>query len=103
MLLSSLPPAPVWKSAGPGGIGQKYETLRPMLQETLKSLGFNAGEIAARSFMSLEDDAIGIWKRTCDDGQLLSVVCFATPEVLGGLQELSSKGTLILVSHSREH
>ena len=70
-----------------------------MLQETLKSLGFNAGEIAARSFMSLEDDAIGIWKRTCDDGQLLSVVCFATPEVLGGLQELSSKGTLILVNH----
>merc|ERR1711998_719309 len=83
----------------PGGIGQKYETVRPMLQPTLKSLGFSAEEIATRKFMSLEDDAIGIWQRTGGDGKLMSVVCFATPEVLGGLQDLAAKGTLILVNH----
>ncbi len=70
----------------PGGIGQKYETLRSMLPPTLKALGFSAEEIAARQFMSLDVDGIGIWRRTGDDGKLLSVVCFATPEVLGGLQ-----------------
>ena len=83
----------------PGGIGQKYETLRPMLAETLRSLGFSAEQIASREFMSLEDDAIGIWQRTEEDGSQLSVVVFATPEVLGGLQELAAKGTLILVNH----
>jgi hypothetical protein len=70
----------------PGGIGQKYETLRSMLPPTLKALGFSAEEIAARQFMSLDVDGIGIWRRTGDDGKLLSVVCFATPEVLGALQ-----------------
>ena len=70
----------------PGGIGQKYETLRPMLQETLRSLEFTDEQIKSRKFMSLEDDAIGIWERTGDDGKQTSVVCFATPEVLGQLQ-----------------
>ena len=60
----------------PGGIGLKswYETLRTMLQPTLKSLGFGAEEITTRRFMSLEDDAIAIWQRTGDDGKLMSVV-----------------------------
>ena len=83
----------------PGGIGQKYETLRPMLAETLQSLGFSAEQITSREFMSLADDAIGIWQREQEDGTQMSVVCFATPEVLGELQQLAAKGTLILVNH----
>ena len=83
----------------PGGIGQKYETLRQMVPGMLKTLGFSAEQIATRVFLGYEEDAIGVWTRTLEDGQQLSVVAFATPEVLAELQELGSKGTLVLINH----
>ena len=70
-----------------------------MICRVSQSLGFTEEQIASREFMSFEDDAIGIWSRVKENGQQLSIVCFATPEVLSGLQELSSKGTLVLVNH----
>jgi len=76
----------------PGGQGQKYETLRPMVQEVLRVLGFSKEEAEAREFLGYPDDAIGVWKSAN-----VTVVCFANPEVLDKLA--SEERMLVLVNH----
>jgi hypothetical protein len=61
----------------PGGIGQKYTTLRPMVAEMLRILQFSRDEIAAKNFLGYADDAIGVW----ESAKGVVVVVFATPEV----------------------
>ena len=64
----------------PGGIKQKYSTLRPMLIETMKSLGFSATAIAARKYLGGgggEEDAVGIW-----NDKDIYICCFPTVETI---------------------
>lgn len=45
----------------PGGIRQKYATLRPMLLETMKALNFTKNEMEERKYVQGgEDDAVGL-------------------------------------------
>eukprot|EP01036_Dinobryon_divergens_P029055 gene29055-38107_t len=75
----------------PGGIKQKYSTLRPMLVETMKSLGFSDTAIAARKYLGGgggEEDAVGVWN---DDDIFLC--CFPTVETIPILKSIIQEET----------
>ena len=79
----------------PGGIGQKYMTLRPMAGEMMKIMNFSAEAISEKKFLGIVDDAVGIWKHN-----EVALVCFATPEVLQSLKQMQADGaTLVLLNH----
>ena len=79
----------------PGGIGQKYVTLRPLAAEMMRIMNFTSEAISQKSFLGIVDDAIGVWRH-----QNIAVVCFATPEVLRPLKQITEEGTaLILLNH----
>lgn len=81
----------------PGGIKQKYSTLRPMLKVAFQFLNFSADAINAQEFMDGEngfEDGIGIWKY-----QNINICCFPTtdciPEILKRMQEHKAELDLI--------
>ena len=63
----------------------------------LRVMNFTTESAAARDFLGVVDDAVGIWR--CGG---ITVVCFATPETLQDLEALrDAPGTaaLVLVNH----
>lgn len=72
----------------PGGIKQKYLTMRPMVAEMLKVMGWSKDAIAQKNFIGYQDDAIGVWK----SGDV-AVCCFATPEVCHVIKSWASGNT----------
>jgi len=81
----------------PGGIKQKYGTLRPMVGEMMKVLNFTREEMEAKNFLGYVDDAIGIW----EGGDNLAVVCFPTTEVARELEQLAASGKTVVVVNSQ--
>ena len=70
----------------PGGIKQKYSTLRPMLVESMKLLGFSKAVLESRKYLGDsygEEDAVGFWS---DNG--ISICCFPTVETIPFLKEI---------------
>ena len=80
----------------PGGIKQKYATLKPMLAETMKGLNFTDGDIAAKNYLGEDGkvDAVGVW-----EGNGYRIVCFPTPSSIPMLQKSLqwSDGSTLLV------
>lgn len=85
----------------PGGIKQKYGTLRPMLAETMKSLGFSTSAVEARQFLgggNGEEDAVGIW-----NDKDINICCFPTVESIPLLKTIIQKQTLLDSTRSRDN
>jgi len=69
----------------PGGIKQKYTTLRPMLMEALRYLNFSTNSIQERRYLNdYEDDGVGIWS---DRGY--TIISFATPDTIPYIDRMS--------------
>lgn len=85
----------------PGGIKQKYATLRPLLMRTMQELNFTADAMNARRFLdgAGEDDAVGVWE--CNGFQL---VVFPTPDSIPSLQrsmQWADGSTLLAIVNSQ--
>jgi len=77
----------------PGGIGQKYQTMRAMLEETMKELGFEREERETKEFVGIVDDAIGLWRSR----EGVAICCFPTPEVIGELEKICESCSCLVV------
>ena len=83
----------------PGGIKQKYATLKPMLNEIMKYLKFPSKAINEIKYLRDygEEDAVGLWE--FNDFQ---ICCFPTADSIPYLQKLQrwadNSTTLILVN-----
>lgn len=77
----------------PGGIRQKLATISPMLEETMRTLGFSSDDIKNREFLGEcgEEDAVGLWR---DETAGFQIVCFPTVETLPAIDRLISSNTM---------
>ena len=82
----------------PGGIAQKQNTLRPMLQSMMKTLEFSDIEINQRNYVGEfgVDDSVGIW-----EDKNISIVCFPTPDSIPLLIKLTklNDNALVIVNN----
>jgi hypothetical protein len=69
----------------PGGIKQKYNTLRPLLVEMMKLIKFSPSEINKTDFLGEfgEEDAVGLWQNND-----IRICCFPTSDSINALREL---------------
>lgn len=82
----------------PGGIRQKYNTLRPLLCEMLKELNFSSTAINQQEFIpNGEDDVVGLWR---DQG--FQIICFPTLDSIeyinSCLKWADNSSTIVLVN-----
>ena len=85
----------------PGGIRQKYVTLKPLLQEIMKILKFSSAAMNKIEFLGDygEEDAVGVWQ---DNGYQLC--CFPTPDSIPYLlrmQKWSDNSTITVLVNSQ--
>ena len=83
----------------PGGIQQKYVTIRTMLIEMMKSLEFRPEELDCRNYVGEygKDDAVGIWR-----DREFTICCLPTSDsipILMDMQKIDSNNeTFVLVN-----
>jgi len=76
----------------PGGIAQKFNTLQPMLQETLLVLNFSKSAREANSWLGEngEEDYVGFWQ---DDERGVKISAFATTDTITAIKSQLQPGT----------